>query len=409
MKTLAQHALSAGVGIALLSGCGGSQVPHGGGGSDAPLNVQTRVAPLCHADGSSALHIIYNFGASVRDGFSPEASLIDVNGKLYGTTASGGNFKSSGTVFSITPSGIEHVLHSFGFRRDGAHPRANLIDVNGTFYGTTYAGGAHGNGTVFSITPSGKERVLHSFDDSDGSMPQASLIKAYGNLYGTTSAGGSSSLGTVFRSDLAGSERVLYSFDGVSGQRPLAPLIDVKGTFYGTTVAGGAYYNQSGSGTVFSVDKVGNEQVLHSFSDATGSSDGISPDAPLINVKGTFYGTTTYGGSGSGVFFSITPDGTEKVLYSFENSGQPEGSLVDVNGTFYGTTYSGGTHFHGSIFSITTAGSEHLVHSFGECNQYGFSPDAGMIDVNGTLYGTTTSGGLHGGGTVFALQVGQGR
>jgi uncharacterized repeat protein (TIGR03803 family) len=30
-------------------------------------------------------------------------------------------------------------------------PDANLIDVKGTLYGTTFAGGAYGDGTVFAI------------------------------------------------------------------------------------------------------------------------------------------------------------------------------------------------------------------------------------------------------------------
>lgn len=31
------------------------------------------------------------------------------------------------------------------------------------------------------------------------------------------------------------------------------------------------------------------------------------------------------------------------------------------------------------------------------------NPNAGLIDVNGTLYGTTTYGGTYNNGTVFAL------
>ena len=46
----------------------------------------------------------------------------------------------------------EKVLHSFGYGSDGATPQAGLIDVNGTLYGTTSAGGANGNGTVFALS-----------------------------------------------------------------------------------------------------------------------------------------------------------------------------------------------------------------------------------------------------------------
>ncbi|MGB6518854.1 MAG: choice-of-anchor tandem repeat GloVer-containing protein [Candidatus Cybelea sp.] len=60
----------------------------------------------------------------------------------------------SGTVFSVTPSGTESVLYSFkAASGDGRRPEAGLINVKGTFYGTTSVGGATGGGTVFSLTP----------------------------------------------------------------------------------------------------------------------------------------------------------------------------------------------------------------------------------------------------------------
>ena len=57
-------------------------------------------------------------------------------------------------MFSVDPTiGTENVLHSFGNGTDGWGPYASLINVNGTLYGTTRYGGANGDGTVFSITP----------------------------------------------------------------------------------------------------------------------------------------------------------------------------------------------------------------------------------------------------------------
>jgi uncharacterized repeat protein (TIGR03803 family) len=58
-----------------------------------------------------------------------------------------------GTVFKTTTSGKESVLHSFGGSGDGKYPYAGLIDVKGTLYGTSTAGGAKNAGTVFSISP----------------------------------------------------------------------------------------------------------------------------------------------------------------------------------------------------------------------------------------------------------------
>ena len=54
------------------------------------------------------------------------------------------SYEGCGTVFSVTPGGTEKVLHSFGEAGDGANPLwADLIDVSGTLYGTTNAGGSY--------------------------------------------------------------------------------------------------------------------------------------------------------------------------------------------------------------------------------------------------------------------------
>ena len=159
---LMHYVFTISVAAASLAGCGGTQPPIGAPGA----MPQGR-----HASGSS-YKVVYNFTGG-SDGAQPYAGLIDVNGTLYGTTSQGGGSgcattitSGCGTVFSITPSGQETVLHAFTGGSDGANPKAALIDVNGTLYGTTFHGGdtkCKGCGTVFSITPSGVEKVLHSF------------------------------------------------------------------------------------------------------------------------------------------------------------------------------------------------------------------------------------------------------
>ncbi len=94
------------------------------------------------------------------------AGLLNVNGTFYGTTGQGGA-ENDGTVYSITQSGAETVIHSFaGYPYDGANPRAGLINIKGTLYGATRTAGAQyyvHQGTVFSMTLSGKETILHNF------------------------------------------------------------------------------------------------------------------------------------------------------------------------------------------------------------------------------------------------------
>ena len=295
-------------------------------------------------------HVLHDFSGT-PDGNFPFAGLVAMNGTLYGTTANGGTY-GYGTIFSITASGTETVLHSFGYGSDGVQPMAALVAVHGNLYGTTLYGGdaacspsTDGCGTVFRVSPSGKERVLHTFSaEPDGLFPAAALLDVKGTLYGTTESGGVGG-GTVFSITTAGKETVLYTFPEVAdGTAPEAGLIAVNGTLYGTTEGGGS----ADWGTVFSVSKTGtNERVLHSFSD--NGSDGFRPESGLVAVKGMLYGTTPKGGIATvGTLFRVNAKpGAESVLHSFnigyaDDGVAPEAGLIDVNGTLYGTTSQGG-------------------------------------------------------------------
>jgi len=301
--------------------------------------------------------VVYSFCSQqyCADGLYPLASLIDMKGTLYGATFDGGT-DDYGTVFSVNPNtGAETVLHSFGSGTDGATPLASLIDVNGMLFGTTNGGGTSAWGTVFSVNPNtGAETVVYSFlGGTDGEYPKASLIDVKGALYGTTEFGGTYDNGTVFSvNPNTGAETVLHSFgSGADGEYPIASLIDVKGTLYGTTEEGGTY----GGGTVFSLSlTTGTETVLHSFG---GGTDGNTPVASLINVKRTLYSTTAGGGTyGDGTVFSVNPKtGAETVLHSFGSGTDgeyPEASLIDVKGALYGTTEVGGTYGSGTVFAL---------------------------------------------------------
>ena len=168
---------------------------------------------------------------------------------------------SAVTTTQVAQAQTFTTLHSFD-GTDGANPEAALVQAtNGTFYGTTYRGGAYDLGTVFKITPSGKLTTLYSFCSqsgcTDGIGPVAGLIQATnGNLYGTTALGGANSQGTIFKITPSGALTTLHSFDGADGSETHAGLIqDTNGKFYGTTTFGGDLNcNPSyGCGTVFSL------------------------------------------------------------------------------------------------------------------------------------------------------------
>jgi uncharacterized repeat protein (TIGR03803 family) len=206
---------------------------------------------------------------------------------------------------------------------------------------------------------------------------------------------------------------VLYSFTGgADGAYPYAGVIlDKAGNLYGTTFQGGdpnkcATY--PGCGVVYKLDSAGKETVLHTFK---GSPDGQEPDfGNLLQDKaGNLYGTTVYGGNVDGVVFKISSADKEAILHSFPqqfgDAECPQGALVqNAAGDLYGTTFAGGTSScsAGTVFKISKAGKESVVHSF---NGYdGFGPVSTLVrDAAGNFYGTTTSGGSIGYGTVFKV------
>ncbi|MGA8534792.1 MAG: choice-of-anchor tandem repeat GloVer-containing protein [Candidatus Tumulicola sp.] len=402
MKILAlgRSALGACASVALLAACSS-------GGSQLPLSPSPQGLSRQQSHAETAYNILHEFGVSPDDGKNPSADLINVKGTLYGTTVGGGSH-IYGTVFKITKTGQETVLHSFGMSGDGANPTARLLNVNGTLYGTTSGGGKGGYysaGTVFSLTPSGTEKVLHSFTSGSsyyapngGLHPNAGLIDVDGTLYGTTQQGGNElSCGTVFSITTSDNFKVLHKFCATNydGANPAAALLNVDGTLYGTTSGGGT----GGHGTVFSITTAGKYRMLYGF----GTHDnGNDPLAALINVNGTLYGTTSGSGRG-GTVFSITTDGTEKTIFSFNGSdgSQPLAGLVDVKGVLYGTTAMGGAYNRGTVFSVTTSGEETVVHSFHAGG--GENPKAGLLDVGGILYGTTYGIVKNNHGNVFSL------
>jgi uncharacterized repeat protein (TIGR03803 family) len=203
-------------------------------------------------------------------------------------------------VQHVLPTLSYRLLHRFPNVAHGTHPIANLLKVNRTLHGTTSQGEPSNEGTVFSISPSGQMKVLHFFRGvPDGGGPTAGLIDVNGIFYGATSGGGRRGAhgrggGTVYSITTSGSEKVLYRFVGASdGWDPVGGLVDVGGTLYRTTYYGGS----AGGGTVYRITTSGSHKVLCSF---VGGSDGAEPASALIDVDGTLYGTTVFGGGQRG-------------------------------------------------------------------------------------------------------------
>jgi uncharacterized repeat protein (TIGR03803 family) len=395
-------ALVAYVLFTVLDGCHAAQ-------NATPAAIPQVVSAEHRAD-ALRYRILFSFQGAPDEAL-PAAGLVNVDAMLYGTTTEGGAY-NDGTVFALRPTGGWKVLlYSFAGGNDGANPAANLIAADGNLYGTTESGGAYGMGTVFRVNAKGHETVLHSFgSDSDGAEPQAPLTLLNGKLYGTTFAGGAHGYGTVFRISPNGAERVLHSFSvgynfGTDGSHPVAGLIVVNGLLYGTTPTGG----KNAAGVLFSMSTNGAETVLYDFDGTLPAAR--EPDAPLVLLNGTFYGTAGGGANDYGTVFSIRPSGKdEAVLHSFGSTSAdgrtPVAGLTVVKGTLYGTTEAGGTSGYGTLYSITRGGAETVLHDFAARvpPHDGQGPEASLTGVNGRLYGTTHAGGISGLGTVFSLK-----
>jgi uncharacterized repeat protein (TIGR03803 family) len=273
------------------------------------------------------------------DGVNPYNALVQAsNGNFYGTTSYGGT-NGQGTVFQISPSGAFTTLYSFTkmnstfINADGAFPSSLVQGNDGNLYGTAQYGGASGLGTVFKITAAGVLTTLHSFTgQADGSYPSAGLVVGNdSNLYGTTYSGGTNGGGTVFMITPAGALSNLWSFNGNDGQAPLSPLtLGTDGSFYGAT-SGGGTNGIGGGGTLFSIAKGSNLQVLYSFDKTNGTGvnlDGAFAKGLVQSANGNFYGSCSSGGQF---------DGGTAFLFSFQNSPvitqQPAGGTNSVSTT----------------------------------------------------------------------------
>jgi uncharacterized repeat protein (TIGR03803 family) len=368
--------------------------------------------------------ILYQFCslAACADGDTPGAALLmDASGNLYGTTIYGGQ-NGLGALYEINADGEEKVLYSFGATpSDGIYPDgggALIMDAKGNLYGATSEGGSANKGTVFQVTPEGVETVMYSFcalsGCADGLAPLSGLARDQeGNLYGVTFEGGAYSLGTVFKLSPNGNETVLHSFQGgTDGLYPEGGLVtDSHGILAGTTFFGGG----GGYGTVFKITTDGAESVIYAFCTKQNSqlcTDGQSPSTTLLLDKsGNIYGTTYAGGPyDMGTVFRIDANGVEKILHNFSggltDGSYPVGGLIlDNDGSLYGTAGGGGAHYCGVVFKIDSSGTETILHNFADNHIDGIAPYGTLVvDSTGNLFGVTGGGGSNNyAGTVFEL------
>jgi uncharacterized repeat protein (TIGR03803 family) len=279
-----------------------------------------------------------------------------------------------------------------------------------------------------------EQQILKFNGGANGSLPYGGLVSdTSGNLYGTTNKGGTG-VGEVYElsppaaAGGAWTQTVLFKFTGgARGGNPYAGLIiDTKGNLYGTTLKGGV----NGNGVAFELSPPAiaggswTETVLHKFD---GGAGGSAPYGGLLTDKsGNLFGTASAGGGvpNAGVVYELSPPAiaggswTQQVLYSFsggaDGSGPMSALISDAAGNLFGTTSAGGLAgggltANGVVFELAppaiAGGSwtKSTLYAFAGTPD-GSGPQAALVaDSKGNLYGTTLNGGAGKTGSAFEL------
>lgn len=335
------------------------------------------------------------------------AGLTLYKDKLYGTTQHGGD-NNDGTLFSIEPeSGIYQKLFDFEKSISGSRPNATLTVYKDKLYGSTTIGGENESGILFSFDPNTSD--FQKLFDFNKETPSAALTVFNGKLYGSTNKNGVILGGALFAFDpMTNTFETLFEFDfWTSGGEPYATLKLFNGLLYGSTINGG----QNGSGTIFSFDPV--SVTFQKLFDITETNSRNRSYTALTPFNDIMYGVLTsdnfsFPVRNVGTLFSFDPEnrGFENLIeFGQSNDGgrYPESGLVEFKRILYGTTMFGGDNDNGIIYSFDPlTGIQRKLFDFDEFTS-GSGPAAGLTLYENIFYGATREGGLHGHGTLFSF------
>jgi uncharacterized repeat protein (TIGR03803 family) len=347
-----------------------------------------------------------------KGGTSRTTLMQATDGKLYGMTGTGGAAQR-GVLFSYNPvDGDYQVKVNFEFDNGGGiWPFGSVVQgSNGKIYGTTYTGGANRGGTLFEYDiTNGIYTKKVDFISGTGVSPSSNMLLASnGNLYGVTSYGGLQNVGVIFEYDPSiNSYTKKIDFQSADGN-PAGALIQIpNGKMYGVANISGS----TAQAMLFEYDPTGN--TLTKKIDFNVTVDGNTPSGTLLYSDGKIYGLMRSGGAHNmGTLFEFDPTtGMSSKLKDFDGTnygGKPVGSLIKAkNNKLYGVTQSGGTFNVGTIFEYDPATGD-LNKKFDFTEQpLGISHIYSSLveSANGKLYGTTFEGGNQNFGVLYEFDI----
>ena len=341
--------------------------------------------------------------------------MLASNGKVYGTTTGGGT-GSQGVIFEYdVTNNIYTKKIDLNTSQGGGFYGSLTLGTNSKFYAMCGSGGTANQGGIFEYDYANNTYALKtSFPLVNGSTPYGSLVLAgNGKFYGLTSAGGSNGFGTLIEYvQAATSITKKVDFTGTSGaaigSKPLATMIEAGGKLYGTTYTGGA----NDLGTIFEYDYTNNIYTKKIDLNGSLAPTGSGPQGLLALASNSMiYGVCENGGSnGVGVLYEydyINNSYTTKINFNGSSLGATPigGLIVATNGLIYGTTSEGGTNSVGVLFSYNPSNNT-LTKLVDFSSTSGHTPLGALRQAaNGKLYGMTSAGGANSVGTVFEYDI----
>ncbi|MFT6922163.1 MAG: putative repeat protein (TIGR03803 family) [Crocinitomicaceae bacterium] len=340
----------------------------------------------------------------------PEAGLVLAsNGKMYGTTSSGGIY-GGGTIYEYDPV-TEIYTKKIDFDGpilgENAHSALTLAS-NGLLYGVTANGGSNAHGILFEynlVANTCTKRV--DFDMATiGGYPKADIVEAgNGKLYLSTVFGAANNHGAIVEYDpITYTATDVFDYDlMVTGGRTICPMMLAgNGNLYGMATEGGV--NDMGTLFEFNVSTYAFSKKV----DLAGASSGDSPHGGLIEAStGMLYGMTQTGGAGvRGVLFEyqIATDTLIKKYDFYSGNGTfPKSTFMKAsNGKLYATTGGSFASGNGAIIEYDYFNDSYSDILEFEDESNGVDPSSGLTQTpDGMLYGLTSSGGAFGRGVLY--------